>query len=61
MGSPGPYVTQPALTVSATGSGVLTGAADAASGTLTATLVTNVQDGTLSLSSNGQFTYTPTK
>ncbi len=41
------------------GSGVLANDTDADSDTLTATLVSDVSDGTLSLSSNGSFTYTP--
>jgi VCBS repeat-containing protein len=48
-----------ALTVTAA-NGVLDNDGDGQSGTLSATLVTNVSHGTLTLNANGSFTYTPT-
>ena len=47
------------LSITATSSGVLGNDTDADGDSLTASLVSNVQHGTLSLSPNGTFTYTP--
>lgn len=53
--------TSTSLVISSTGSGVLSNDVDADSGTtLTASLVANPSHGTLTLNSNGTFTYTPT-
>lgn len=46
------------LTVT-TAAGVLTNDRDVDNGTLTATLISNVSNGTLTLNANGSFTYTP--
>ena len=55
---PGYKTKNTALTVAAPG--VLANDTDADADSLTAVLVTNVTKGTLVLSSNGSFTYTPT-